>query len=81
MRFAGLKYSTLPFPTTFVGSSFGRFLSQRQVVLVASSPNIHGCMIWSGFLISVDMTDTGFSMAILGTLTPIKSLTKSNAKV
>ena len=29
-----------PFPTTFVGISKGKFLSHRQVVLVASSPNI-----------------------------------------
>ncbi len=35
----------LPLPTILVGINAGKFLSQRQVVLVASCPNCHGWMI------------------------------------
>ena len=52
--------------TLEVSWSFGKFFSHRHVDLEASCPNIHGWMIWSGFLMWVDRIPTGFSTAMRG---------------
>jgi hypothetical protein len=49
-----------------VGTSGGRFLSHRQVRLLALSPNCHGCIIWDGLQMRVLIAPTGFSIAIRG---------------
>ena len=52
----------------FIAVSSGKSFNHRHVALLASCPNIHGCMICSGFLILDDIQPIGFSNAILGIL-------------
>src|SRR6185436_7608040 len=53
--------------TIFVGVSFGNPFSQRQVAFVSPCPNCQGWIIWSGLRYLVDISPTGFSIAILST--------------
>ena len=46
---------------------------------VASCPNCHGWMIWSGRRMRVEITDTGFSTAMRGTGAASSRRTKSSA--
>lgn len=62
-----------------VGRSNGSPLSHRQVALLASWPNCHGWMVWSGLRIRVDMHPTGFSIATLGIGQDKSVRTKSSA--
>lgn len=52
--------------TIFVGSSFGRPFSQRQVAFVSPCPNCQGWIICVGFSIRVLITPIGFSRATQG---------------
>lgn len=52
--------------TLSVSVSLGRFFNHKQVFFCSGCPNCHGLIIWSGFLYNVDITHTGFSMAIRG---------------
>lgn len=50
--------------TLSVSVSLGRFFNHKQVFFCSGCPNCQGLIIWSGFLYNVDITHTGFSMAI-----------------
>ena len=50
--------------TLLVSVSLGRFFNHKQVFFCSGCPNCQGLIIWSGFLYNVDITHTGFSMAI-----------------
>jgi hypothetical protein len=50
--------------STFVGTKGHKFFSHRHVAFDSGCPNIHGWIIWSGFLYLLDRQPIGFSMAI-----------------
>lgn len=52
--------------TLSVSVSLGRFFNHKQVFFCSGCPNCQGLIIWSGFLYNVDITHTGFSIAIRG---------------
>ena len=66
--------------TIFVGISFGKFLSHRQVAFVSPCPNCQGWMIWSGFMIIslACLCCMGFSTATMG-ISLLRSMLKNSA--
>lgn len=70
--------------TLSVSVSLGRFFNHRQVFFCSGCPNCQGLIIWFGFRYSVDITHTGFSMAIRGISASanfIKNAAASNRKL